>query len=323
MDCINKGTDVAAEQNQYPNEASATILPEASANETERKKLPPAARRKQRRKKRLQKALLWVAFYVATAVLVFCIVDIIFTVHQRKAARDRYAEMQAIYEINPVAEAVGETEPTPEETIDPSKWYAPHAAVADKRIDFAALQARNPDACGWIRVEGTAIVYPILRSQESDDFYLTHDIDGKASEHGAVCVDPRCERDFSDRVTMIYGHNMLDGSMFAPLYNYYNDPSFFNADNRIVLYLDNVMLTYRVVSAYEYGHEQPLYYYNMMKDEDFLRYCDTFLNNRDMKAQLLDGVAISPDDHVLTLITSTNVRADKRLFVQAVLTNAE
>lgn len=304
-------------------EVTLATQPDAIIDEPARKELSPTERRKRRLKCKMKRVLLWVVFYAAAAVLIFCIVDIIFTVYQRKAARDRYAEMQSLYEIRSSSETASEEESVLVATIDSSKWYAPFAALADRQIDFTALQTRNPEVCGWIRVEGTGIDYPILRSEESDDFYLTHDIDGKVSEHGTVCMDPRCESDFSDRVTMIYGHNMLDGSMFAPLYQYYKDPTFFNADNRVILYQDNVMLTYRVVSAYEYGHEQPLYYYNMLKDEDFLQYCDTFLQNRDMKAQLLNGTTISPDDHVLTLITSTNVRADKRLFVQAVLTYAE
>lgn len=297
--------------------------PLTATNGPERKKRTPAERKARKRKRRIRKALLWITFYAAAAVLIFCIVDIIFTVYQRKAARDRYAEMQVIYEINPAQEETDETEPLVLGTIDETKWYASYAAIADKQIDFSALAARNPDVCGWISVEGTNIDFPILRAAESDDFYLSHDIDGKVSEHGAICMDPRCERDFSSRVTMIYGHNMLDGSMFAPLYNYYKDAAFFDANNRIHIYLDNVMLTYQVVSAYEYGHEQPLYYYNLYKDEDFLRYCDTFLNNRDMKAKLRTDIAITPEDRLLTLITSTNVRADQRLFVQAALVYAE
>lgn len=273
----------------------------------------------ERRRHRRKTALLWVLFYAAGAVLIFCIVDFVFTLYERKAAREQYSQMQAAYEIQ-VEDAGQEGADMPEETVDPDKWYAPYARIADRRIDFAALEARNADVCAWIKVEGTTIDYPLLMSPTAETPYLTHDIDGKASEHGTICMDARCKRDFSGRVSMIYGHNMLDGSMFAPLYSFYKDSSFFDADHKVILYLDNVMLTYRVVAAYEYGHEQPLYYYNnMLKDEDFLRYCDTFLSNRDLKARIRESVSIAPEDHVLTLVTSTNVRADRRLFVQAVL----
>ncbi len=324
MNCIDRGEKKELERPiQQADGAAAPVQAEAAEKASTREKRSPAERKARRRKRRIKKALLWVAFYAAAAVLIFCIVDIVFTVYQRKAARDRYAEMQTIYEISPAPEQADETEQPPEETIDETKWYAPYAAVADKQIDFEALSARNSDVCGWISVEGTSIDFPILRAAESDDFYLSHDIDGRVSEHGAVCMDPRCEGDFSSRVTMLYGHNMLDGSMFAPLYNYYKDAAFFDADHKIKIYLDNAVLRYRVVSAYEYGHEQPLYYYNLYKDEEFLRYCDTFLQNRDMKAKLREDIAITPENRLLTLITSTNARADHRLFVQAVLIHAE
>lgn len=268
--------------------------------------------------------MLWLLFYAAAAVLTFCIVAIVFAVRERKQARDQYSQMQAAYEMaTPTADASGGGEPTPAPTMRPDRWYADVASFADRRINFAALTERNPEVCGWIVIEGTSIDYPVLRAKRDESYYLTHDIDGKASEHGTICIDPRNAADFSDRVTMVYGHNMLDGSMFAPLYDFYKKPAFFAEDHRVILYLDDVMLTYRVVAAYEYGHEQPLYYYDMEDDEDFLRYCDTFLQNTDLKARIRPGVTVAPSDRILTLITSTNVRADRRLFVQAVLIDAE
>ena len=291
---------------------------------TEKKRLSPAQRRSRRRKRRIRLAILWTVFLAATAVLVFVIVAIIFTAMERKAARDQYAQMQTMYEVS-VEPQQTEADPEPaEETerLDPSKWYADKARIADKKIDFDALQSRNADVCAWITVDDTTIDYPVLKAEGKDVLYLSHDIDGKASEHGAVCLDVLCARDFSDRVTLIYGHNMKDGSMFAPLYDYYKDPAFFNGDHRIHIYLDNAELTYRVVAAYEYSYAHPLFYYDMTNDEDFAAYCDIFLSPRDLTARSLQ-TEINPEDHLLTLITSTNVRADRRLFVQAVLTDAE
>ena len=280
-------------------------------------------RRLRRRKRRIRLIILWTVFLLATAVLVFTIVALIFTALERKAARDQYAEMQQLYEATdtpaPVDAAI---EATPQPTIDPNKWYAGKAAFADKRIDFTALQQRNADVCGWITVDGTSIDYPILRAEGKDVLYLSHDIDGQPSEHGTVCLDVLSARDFSDRVTLIYGHNMKDGSMFAPLYQYYRDADFFNADHRVHIYIDDVMLEYRVFSACEFNYAHPLFFYDMTDDGEFLAYMDSFLENRDLQARILP-LEITPEDHILTLITSTNVRADQRLFLQAVLVDGE
>lgn len=291
-------------------------------NEAPERKRRSASRRLRKRKRRIRLAILWTVFLLAAAVLIFCIVAIIFTMIERKAARDQYAQMQAAYELSAPKADDAAAETLPLETPDPAKWYAGYAKVADKQIDFSALTQRNADVCAWISIDGTTIDYPVLQATGKDVLYLNHDIDGKPSEHGTICLDVQCARDFSDRVTLIYGHNMKDDSMFAPLYRYYRDVNFFHAEHRVKIYLDNVVLTYRVIAAYEYGYEHPLYYYRMENDADFMAYCDTFLENRDLKAHITPST-ITPEDHILTLITSTNVRADKRLFVQAVLEHGE
>lgn len=262
---------------------------------------------------------------LAAAALIFIIVAIVFTALERKAARDQYTAMQTMYETvedEEYAQDDATAASTPAPTIDPNLWYAGKADIADKRIDFPALQARNADVCGWITVEDTTIDYPVLRAEGSDVLYLSHDIDGNVSEHGTICLDVKCARDFSDRVTLVYGHNMKDGSMFAPLYRYYTDAEFFNADHKITIYIDNAALHYRVFSACEFSYAHPLFFYDMTNDGDFMAYIDSFLGNRDLKARIRQ-VTVKPDDHILTLITSTNARADQRLFVQAVLVDDE
>lgn len=277
----------------------------------------PAQRsNKHKAHKRLRLILLWSILLASVAVLVFCIVAMYFTVLERKAARDQYAQIQEQYET-PVEEQDVQSENSGLE--EETEWPATVALKADKKIDFSALETRNPDVCGWISVEGTSIDYPILENHGADAFYLSHNIDGVASEHGTICLDAGCaNNDFSDRVTIVYGHNMKDGSMFAPLYNYYQDAAFFDGDHRIKIYLNDVMLNYHVVSAYEHSYAHPLFFYDMTNDDDFDAYCSTFLNNRDLKARVKEA-EISAEDHVLTLITSTNTNAEKRLFIQAVL----
>lgn len=310
--------DKAAEQQDT---AQAECAPEQQPIKQRLTAEQKRKRKQRKRRRRMLRVFLWGLFAAAAAVLIFCIMAIIFTLVERKAARDQYALLQSTYEATP-ADADGGEEPQSEERIDETKWYAASAQLADKKIDFSALRQRNPDVCGWITVEGTTIDYPIFKATGTDVFYLSHDIDGSASEHGSVCLDVLSACDFSDRVTLMYGHNMKDGSMFAPLYRYYRDLEFFQAGHRIRIYLDNAVLTYRVVAAYEYGYEHPLYYYDMTDDEDFAAYCATFLKIRDMKAHV-EQTEIGPDEHLLTLITSTNVRADRRLFVQAVLEHGE
>lgn len=110
------------------------------------------------------------------------------------------------------------------------------------RVDFAKLQAINPDVVGWIYGEGLDISYPVVRGQDNVT-YLNRLIDGSVNKLGTIFVDYRNQPDFSDANTTLYGHNMNDGSMFHPLERY-RDPQFASAHP--VLYLLTPQEDYRI-----------------------------------------------------------------------------
>nr|WP_297864304.1 class B sortase [uncultured Acetatifactor sp.] len=83
-------------------------------------------------------------------------------------------------------------------------------------VDFAALREENEDIEGWLYCEGTPINYPVVRG-EDNSFYLDHSYDGKASSSGAIFLDAANESGFADANSILYGHHMKNGSMFACL----------------------------------------------------------------------------------------------------------
>lgn len=86
-------------------------------------------------------------------------------------------------------------------------------------VDFAALRRINSDVVGWIYCEGTDINYPVLQG-EDNDIYLHHTYDGAENRAGSIFVEALNARDFADSNTIIYGHHMKNGSMFATLRNW-------------------------------------------------------------------------------------------------------
>lgn len=118
------------------------------------------------------------------------------------------------YEVAPM-----ETEPA-----DDTLW---------PEVDFEHLQWINPDIVGWIYVEGTKINYPIVQA-EDNDYYLDRLFDGTRNSAGSIFLDSRCSFDFSDRHSILYGHNMKDKSMFAALMNY-KDPKFYPNHSQALL----------------------------------------------------------------------------------------
>lgn len=84
------------------------------------------------------------------------------------------------------------------------------------QVDFDALCAENGDVAGWIYCEGTSIDYPVVQCADND-YYLHRSYDGSYSASGAIFADANNRADFADCNTIIYGHHMKDGSMFASL----------------------------------------------------------------------------------------------------------
>ena len=100
---------------------------------------------------------------------------------------------------------------------DASQRYTrPEGPVAPISVDFESLCAENPDVVGWIYCEGTPINYPVLQGKDNDQ-YLYHDYTGAYNIDGSIFVDADNAPRFADSNTIIYGHNMNSGSMFACL----------------------------------------------------------------------------------------------------------
>lgn len=94
------------------------------------------------------------------------------------------------------------------------KWTAPFD------VDFEELKSINEDVVGWIYMEALPdITYPIVQGKDND-FYLHHTYKKESLFAGSIFMDAKNTKDFSDQNTIVYGHNMKNGSMFGTLKNY-------------------------------------------------------------------------------------------------------
>lgn len=109
-------------------------------------------------------------------------------------------------------------------------------------VDFDALLAENKDIAGWLYCEGTNINYPVVQGKDND-YYLHHAYDGKESRAGALFVDAENRPQFADSNTIIYGHHMKNGSMFAHLADFADQEYF---DTHSVMWLLTPEQTYKV-----------------------------------------------------------------------------
>ena len=209
---------------------------------------------------------------------------------------------------------------------------AASTALRDNPIDFAALREENEDVCAWITVPGTLSVddkgrnigvdYPIVQSTHNDDnYYLNHSFSGSYNDHGALFIQRVNSYDFSDPNTVIYGHNMLDGSMFRTLHNF-RDPDFFEANDTFYIYTPHHILTYRIFAAYRYDNRLILASFDFSNKEVFADYLQSCLNPTSMIRNVREGVTLTADDKIVTLSTCIS-DARYRYLVQGVLIDDE
>lgn len=97
---------------------------------------------------------------------------------------------------------------------------APHEEQEDtSNPTIQRLKSKYPEVMGWLTVTGADVSHPFVQTNDNQS-YLWTDLDREYIRGGTLFMDYRNSADFSDKLTVIYGHNMRDGTMFGQLLNY-------------------------------------------------------------------------------------------------------
>lgn len=192
----------------------------------------------------------------------------------------------------------------------------------DVPVDFAALQQRNPDVYAWIQIPNTAVDYPILQSSTDNAYYLNHTIDGEEKKEGAIFTENFNTKTFEDPNTVIYGHDMKNGSMFQSIHNYM-DRNFFDTNRDITIYMPDQILHYKIFAAYLTDNKHLLMNYNFWNQEEYKQYLDSIFSKRDMNAFVDTSMEVTNEDKIITLSTCYAGISTQRYLVQAVLVSIE
>ena len=186
-------------------------------------------------------------------------------------------------------------------------------------IDFESLQKECPDAYAWIRIPGTAIDYPVCQMVEGDQgFYLNHGADKSEDYAGAIYSENYNSRDFNDPVTVLYGHDMSNGTMFKDLH-LFEDRAFFDKNREVLIYLPEKVIHYKIFAAYNYNDNHLLLNNENFEDPViFDEFLQDILSQRSMSGFVDQNTQLNRSSRILTLSTC-NAYDDQRYLVQCVL----
>lgn len=193
--------------------------------------------------------------------------------------------------------------------------------IPEKNISFEQLKEINADIYAWIYIPDTKVDYPVLQSADNDEYYLMHNLDGSYGYPGCIFSQMLNERDFRDNNTILYGHNMKDGTMFRTLHYYQNEEFFYN-NPYIYIYTENGVLVYQIFAAYNAGDEHILNTYDLITETGYASYIEKIELNARLGGYIRDDILLSTDRRMITLSTCTD-KSDERYLVQAVLINDE
>ena len=164
--------------------------------------------------------------------------------------------------------------------------------------EVADLRATYQSAVGWLAIPNTLIDYPFVQGTDND-FYLHMDLNHNRSQAGTVFMDYRNNSDFTDFNTIIFGHNMKNGSMFGTLQNF-NSPEFFHNNRVGVVVLENKKFVIEFFAFAVIKPNDPIIYNPSITSEvDKTAFLEYVQNN----ARHYRDIAVTPENQVITLST--------------------
>lgn len=265
--------------------------------------------------KKTTKILLIVLCVICLLVAGFSAYKLISILGEYKAAVDSYDQMSESFvttdEDIPEENKPVETEAPVENTEAAEASAAPETSPIT--VDFESLLAKNEDVVGWIFCENTVINYPITQGEDNDE-YLHHLLDGTYNSSGTLFVDCECAPEFAGANTIVYGHNMKNGSMFYSLLNY-REQSYYDAHP--VLYLNTPTQNYKieVFSGYICNYDSDTYTLSFPSEEDYVN----FVNKMKSQSDFNCDVEVTGNDRIITLSTCTYEYDNARYVVQGKL----
>ncbi len=257
----------------------------------------------------LWRGLLVILCGVFLGVFIFAGYQLYQTFYGYHAAQKEYENLNQQY-VNTSVTAEPTPAPTPAvEQPEATPEATPETVSGPISVDFNALLAQNPQVVGWIYSPNTVISYPVLKGGDND-YYLHHTLNGTENASGSIFMDAVCESDLSGDNTILYGHHMNNGSMFASLSNYKQEGYL---EEHPVLYYYTPTQNYQlqIFTSFVTSGDSDVYAFNFATRDQF----QEFINRMYSRANFATGVEVNSSDHIMTLSTCSYEYDDARYVV--------
>ena len=185
-------------------------------------------------------------------------------------------------------------------------------------IDFTDLKRENNDTVAWIQVMGTNVDYPVVQTTDNR-FYLLHTFDKSFNKAGWIFSDYRNNFKTLNFNSIIYGHGLLNDTMFGSLNKTLTDDWFQNKKNHIIKLttLDSNMI-FQIFSVYTIQKESYYITTYFQNSEKYLSFLKTIQKRSIFPFQ----TSLNTNDRILTLSTCKDDYG-KRIVIHAKLIKRE
>ena len=173
-------------------------------------------------------------------------------------------------------------------------------------FDWEKLKQINEDFVGWIRLDDSTVDYPFVQGTDNE-YYLRHLFDGTYNNSGCVFMDVNNNRDFSDKNTILYAHNMKNGTMFAAIEKY-KDASYYDGHKVIHIYTEAATYDVYPVAGIVTDGQDDYVRTSFNDDNDFMSYVNRFVSSSTFTSEQ----SIEATDRMIMLSTCNYDRSDGR-----------
>ena len=243
----------------------------------------------------MRKNIIIVLLFVLIAVLGFSSFMIVKEVSQREKEKDDFEKLEEL-----ISSESSETEteiPEEEETKPVSKR------------NLAPLFEQNPDCIGWIYIEGTAVDYPVMYTPDEPQKYLRKNFEGEYAMSGVPFLEGT--REPSDDNIVIYGHNMLNGTMFSDITKY-AEKTYFDEHRLIEFETAEGVKLYDIFAVVLLKDTDIWYYFDSaINDEHFYEMVDEII----FRSLYETGIYPEYGKQILTLSTCYGENDEDRIII--------